>query len=343
MTGHAAGWPGLALPSWHAHEMLFGFALAVVAGNQLAPAPPPRVAALLAIWAAARGTFLCAPESIAATVSNTAFAGVLAALLAPRLLGRAKKLRNQALPLTLVAICAAAAAFPLAPHADVMVAVLLFALLMLFMGGRIIAPAVAGQYYRQGAKLDARVQPAIEAGLIAGMALAVGSAIWGRPGLGWLTAAATGACGLLAAARLWRWRLWGLRGRPDLLCLAAGYGWVALGLVLYAAALAAGQERTAALHLITVGGLGTLTLNVMAMTSMLKARLEPSRARIPVWGTLLIAAATLARAQAGESALASPEWLWFAALCWSGAYALLLVLLARCARAAATAKSSRPA
>lgn len=343
MTGHAGSWPGLALPSWHAHEMLFGFALAVVAGNQLGPAPLPRVAALAAIWAAARGTFLCVPESVAAAVSNAAFAGALAALLAPRLLGSAKKWRNRALPFALVAICIAAAGFPFAPHADAMAAVLLFALLMLFMGGRIIAPAVAGQYYRQGEKLDARVQPAIEAGLIVGMALAVASAIWGRPGLGWLTAAATSACGLLAAVRLWRWRLWGLRGRPDLLCLASGYGWVALGLVLYGAALAAGRERTAALHLITVGGLGTLTLNVMAMTAMLKARLEPARARIPVWGTLLIAAATLSRASAGEHALAAPEWLWFAALCWSGAYALLLVLLIRCARAAAIAKSSRPA
>lgn len=343
MTGHAGSWPGLALPSWHAHEMLFGFALAVVAGNQLGPASLPRLAAILAIWVAARATFLCAPESAAAAVSNAAFAGVLAALLAPRLLGSAKKLRNQALPLALVAICAAAAAFPFAPHADATVAVLLFALLMLFMGGRIVAPAVAGQYHRQGERLDARVQPAIEAGLIAGMALAVGSATWGRPGLAWLTAAATGTTGLLAAARIWRWRLWGLRGRPDLLCLAAGYGWVALGLVLYGTALAAGQERTAALHVITVGGLGTLTLNVMAMTSLLKARMEPTRTRIPLWGTLLIAAATLARASTGEPALASPGRLWFAALCWSSAYALLLVLLIRCARAAATAKRSRAA
>jgi uncharacterized protein involved in response to NO len=42
------------------------------------------------------------------------------------------------------------------------VAVVLFAMLMVFMGGRIIAPVVAGQFYRQGHKLDARVQPRIE-------------------------------------------------------------------------------------------------------------------------------------------------------------------------------------
>lgn len=331
MAGHARVLPGLAFPAGHAHEMLFGFALAVVAGNQLGPGGAPRLAGLLGVWLLARASFLLAPQTTPAAAANAAFAALLAIQIAPRLLRAAKKWRNQALPLVLVATCAAAAAFPAAPERSLAAGVLLFALLMLFMGGRIIAPAVAGQYYRQGETLDARVQPAIEAGLISGMALAVGSAIWGRAEYGWLTTAATGACGLLAALRLWRWRLWGLRGRPDLLCLAAGYGWVALGLALYAAALAAGQERTAALHLITVGGIGTLTLNVMAMTAMLKAHLEPARARIPVWGTLLVAAATLARACAGESALASPGWLWIAALCWSAAYAMLLVLLASCA------------
>ena len=35
MLGMTGAFPGIATPSGHAHEMLFGFALAVVAGNQL--------------------------------------------------------------------------------------------------------------------------------------------------------------------------------------------------------------------------------------------------------------------------------------------------------------------
>ena len=131
-------------------------------------------------------------------------------------------------------------------------------------------------------------------------------------------------------------RLGALGERPDLQCLAAGYGWVALGLALYGAAIFLGRDQTVALHVITVGGIGTLTLNVMATTALLKARRDPSRARLPVWGTVLVAAATLARAAAGESALASPGWLAFAVLCWSGAFALLLALLVRCASRAGT-------
>jgi uncharacterized protein involved in response to NO len=333
MSGALDVLPGLASPAAHAHEMLFGFALAVVAGNQLGPVSPLRLAVLLGLWTLARAAFLVAPHGTASALANLAFAALLAALLAPRLLGAAKKLRNQALPLTLVAICVSAGASPLAPQATLGVAVLLFALLMLFMGGRIIAPAVAGQFYRQGAVLDARVQPRTEGGLIVSMALAVAAAALPTTvGLTPLSGAATAAAGLLAAVRLARWRLWALRGRPDLLCLAAGYAWLALGLLLYGAALAAGRGQTAALHVITVGGLGTLTLNVMATTSLLRARRDPARARIPIWGTALIGAATLARVSAGVDISAAQVVLGCAAVFWGAAFALLFGLLVRAKR-----------
>ena len=119
--------------------------------------------------------------------------------------------------------------------------------------------------------------------------------------------------------RLWRWRLWALRGRADLVCLASGYGWLALGLALYGAAALARRHETVALHFITVGALGTLTFNVMALASLVKARRDPAGCTALVWGTALIAAAALARAARQYEA---------AALCWSAAFALLAFLLA---------------
>jgi uncharacterized protein involved in response to NO len=174
------------------------------------------------------------------------------------------------------------------------------------------------------------VQPRIEGALLASMAVAATASVFaGHLLFVALAAIATLVAGVLSGVRLLRWRLWALRGRPDLLCLAAGYGWLALGLLLYGAAVAAGRYQTAALHIITVGALGTLTLNVMAMTWTLKARQDPARARVPVWATFLIAAATLARALANVSAYDPPVLLEVAALCWSGAFALLLVRLVR--------------
>ena len=50
--------PGVRSPAGHAHEMLVGYALAVVAGNQLGAVRPRVVGALLMLWVAARAAFL---------------------------------------------------------------------------------------------------------------------------------------------------------------------------------------------------------------------------------------------------------------------------------------------
>ena len=311
------GWSPLA----HAHEMLFGFALAVVAGNQLGALPARRLLALFLLWVAARAAFVLEPAGPAAVALNAAFAVVLGAHIVPRLLAAAKKLRNRALPAILAALCVLSALW----HEElVLAAVVAFALLMLFMGGRIIPPAVAGQLQRQGEVLEARVQPRIEGALLlAGLAALVGAAL---PQTDPLEPAALAAAGILAAVRLARWRLWRLRGRADLLCLASGYAWLALGLV----ALATGRHASAAMHLVTVGALGSLTFNVMAASWLLRARRAPEGSRIIVVGTLLIAAAALLRV---AGAFQPGPWLYLAAACWSAAFVLLCALFWRSRRA----------
>ena len=158
--------------------------------------------------------------------------------------------------------------------------------------------------------LGPRVQPRLEGALIVTMALAL---LW--------TPACTVA-GALAAVRMLRWRLWALRGRPDLLCLAAGYAWLAAGLMVFGL-----FQTTTAMHLITVGALGTLTFNVMAFSWLLRARRDPARQPLIPAGTMLLALATVFRLMEGT-------WLTAAALCWTLAFAILLVLFSR-SRAAA--------
>ncbi len=333
LTGLAGIFPGVREPVGHAHEMLFGFALAVVAGNQLGAASSGRVLALLFIWAAARAAFLAAPSSLLADILNAAFAGGLAVSVVPRLFASAKKMRNRALPAVLASLCVAAVAWQVARHTGpgavqrivVPMTVVLFAWLMLFMGGRIIPAAVAGQLHRQGEPLQARVQPRVEAALILSgvVALAALAAPGGHP----LAALALAVAGALAAARLVRWRLWALRGRADLLCLAAGYAWLCAGLFALSLSIAFGRYASAALHVITVGALGTLTLNVMAQSWLLKARraAEGSSPHI-VAATALLGAATVLRVYASFSGAA---WLLAAAGCWALAFALLLLLFLR--------------
>lgn len=335
MSGRADALRALADPLGHAHEMLLGFALAVVAGNQLGAAGGARVRVMLLVWAAARAAFLFAPGSLLVSALNAAFAASLAAQVVPRLIASAKKLRNQALPAVLVALGVAALAWEVARYAGedaaqrvfALATVVLFALLMLFMGGRIIAPAVAGQLHRQGERLEARVQPFLEGGLL--IAGAVGLVALLAPAGRLVAAAALATTGVLAGLRLARWRLWAVRGRSDLFCLAAGYGWLSAGLVVFGASLAAGRYESAAVHLITVGALGTLTFNVMAQSWLLKARRAAVGATTIVLGTVLLGAATLFRVLASFH---PGPWLLLAAGSWTAAFVVLLALFWRTTR-----------
>ena len=337
ITGLAPGPPSLATPLGHAHEMLLGYALAVVAGNQLGALSPLRLRLLLAVWLLARVVFVASAGAIAAAF-DIAFIVALGLHAAPRLFRAAKKLRNQALPAILSALCVGAVAFDIAAfvagvatvHAIVVAIVLVLAALMLFMGGRIIAPAAAGQFYRQGSTLDARVQPRIEAAIIVAMALAVVAAPVAP--LMPVMRLACAVAGALALVRLLRWRLWACQGRPDLWCLGVGYAWLAAGLLAIAAA-AQSPLRTAALHLVTVGALGTLTFNVMATMMLTRARCSCADDSRLAWGTLLIGLATAGRVAAALAPAHAVELLVAAAACWSGAFVVLTWVLIDALRA----------
>jgi uncharacterized protein involved in response to NO len=240
-----------------------------------------------------------------------------------------RKWRNRALPAAVVALCAAGVAMQVAlrlgaygaQQAVLGSGVLVLALLMLFMGGRIIAPAAAGHFLRAGGDLAARVQPRLEGVLVITMALAIAAL---ASGARLACAILVGVTAIAGAVRLARWRPWALRRRRDLAALVAGYAWLVLGLAALAASLALDVRAIAALHLVTVGAMGTLTLNVMALTWTRVARRDPARLAWTPAATALIAAATLARLAAECDAARGAAWLGIAAACWSIAFLVLL-------------------
>lgn len=332
MLGGEQRLPGLAAPAAHAHELVFGYALAVVAGYLIGRASVLRLAILLGLWIAARASYLIAPHGLSALILNIAFAGALALTAAPRLIRAAKKWRNRFLGPLIVALAIAVAAFHLAsvakaPSLQVLAlreSVLLLALLMMFMGGRIIAPAVAGAIERAGGRLEARVQPRIEGALLVILLAAVLSSV--MPHAGVVAGICLIAAGVLAAVRLLRWRLWRCWRRTDLLCLGAGYGWLAVGLVLLGSARLGAMPIGAATHGVTIGALGTLTTAVMARVYLVKNGGRPEHAgRALSLMALAMSAAAVVRIAGGGA----PGTLWFAAALWSAALVLLLDLLRR--------------
>nr|WP_299242582.1 NnrS family protein [uncultured Halomonas sp.] len=324
--------PGINSGLDHARELLFGFALAVIAGYLLGPLSLRRLVILFGLWLGARLGYLLTPDSFLPPLFGTLFALGLAMHIVPRF-HSAKKWRNRMLSPLLLSICALAAILfwlmhagsaVALQHALVYQAVLLLALLMLFMGGRVIAPALAGHYQRLGKVLNARVQPRVEGWLILGMILAIALMSW-PPSRSW-----AGLVLILAAAlalvRLLRWRLWYCGARPDLLCLGAGYGWLIVGLASMGIAQWQQQMTSGLIHVITLGALGTLTGVIMMRSTILQAggrdTADLAREwRIPVF-TVLIAVATLLRLAAPHVVSFHLALLWSASLIWCLAWLL---------------------
>lgn len=333
LLGLVPALPGLATPAAHAHEMLFGFALAVVAGYLLGPQRLGLTLALLACWCLARLGFLLWPGSWLTAAASTAFAAGLAWNVVPRFLGAAKKWRNQTVAPVVIGLSLLSAGAGLAlarPFASTLLyeALLLLALLMFFMGGRILAPAIAGHALSQRRSQDARVQPRIEGAVLIVLMLALLLNLLSP----WLASAPlTGGLMLLAGAlttiRLLRWCPWRCLERPDLLVLLLGYAWLALGLMLTGLAIAGLLPINAMLHSLTVGALGSLTFGVMARTRLIY-RFRDANARPWIHPlVLLISLAALARMAPSFTGADQRAWLLAAAACWSLAFLSLAVLL----------------
>ncbi|TFH87656.1 NnrS family protein [Billgrantia azerbaijanica] len=320
--------PQLASPAAHARELVFGFALAVIAGYLLGPLPRRRLAGLVALWAVGRLGVLASPLIYPATLADALFALGVAWLVVPRFMA-AKKWRNRVLSPLLGLICLLAVVTltwrylgDMPTTAPLMhQSVLWLVLLMTFMGGRIIAPAVNGHLMTRFRLTGAGVQPRIEAALIVLLGVAPFLMLW--PRLQPLAAALALAAGALVLWRLYRWGPWQCRGRPDLLALMAGYAWLGVGLLLMARTWWLPTHDSAPLHAFTVGALGTLASTVMLRQAILRAKGRPERewALLPL--VLLFATAAMLRLWALETGSAWLGVLWGAALAWSLAWLLV--------------------
>lgn len=333
-TGLLPTLPGLRTPAGHAHELLFGYALAVVAGFLINRMSAPQLALMVVLWFGARVAFLFIPGSLSAIALNVGFAGLVAVTAAPRFMKAAKKWRNRLTGPLILAICATLAGFQLVSfygggfvlYLLLGEAVVLFATLMLFFGGRLIAPAAAGAIERSGGSLEARVQPQIEGAILLTM---IGAAATGflpalAPAHGLLLIFA----GTLALLRLVRWQLWRCSGRIDLLCLGIGYGWLGVGLILLGAARGFDLilAPAVATHAIAVGALGILTTCIMLRTRLLRLRVDLHRAGPGFAGmTCLVSLAALGRL----IGVGSNAGLMFAAVAWCLALLLLFGQLVR--------------
>jgi uncharacterized protein involved in response to NO len=272
-------------PLLHGHEMVFGFILAGVLGflttalPNLAGAAPIKgrpLALLAALWLAGRLALWAADLLPPLVVAGADLALIpLAFLLLWRSLPQGAG-RRAAPFLVLFAVFAAANALThleavgwTADTGQLGVRLGLYAaLLLITLIGGLIIPAFTGNALRlAGARHLPRSFAALDVAAIGSTAAAALADL--SLGQGWTSGALALVAGLAHAARLSFWRGLQTWRNPLLLILHIGYGWLAAGFLLLAAAqVTAFVPASAALHVLTVGCIGTMMLAVMSRVAL---------------------------------------------------------------------------
>ncbi|HET8898971.1 MAG TPA: NnrS family protein [Rhodanobacteraceae bacterium] len=321
---------GLASASWHGHELLFGYAMLVAAGFLVAKAGKAATALLLTTWLLAR---LAAtwPAHGWSVLAGLAFPATVLYLAARPLWRGAKRWENRIVPLLLCALLALDTAWWLGAwrfgewlQTRALLATLdMFSLLMLVIGGRVLPSAVGGFLVRNGIPRRDIVRSGYELPLAGLMAVAMLADLLAWP---WLAGLFCLAAAGLSLYRVSAWQLRHARARTELWTLALAYLWLIPGLALKGLAQCGWLPPTThAVHALTVGALGSLTLVMMARTATVRARQPFGRFGDVATATVLLAMATLLRLAAWPGAgLPRDVLLRSSATLWSLAFLLLL-------------------
>jgi len=302
------GWAdGVPPVMWHAHELVYGFAAAALAGVVSAWVPDwsgtprartTRIYALAGIWflgriAAAVSALL--PPWLVAAIDLSFFPTLAALIVIPCLAARPKK--NLPLLALIMVLClgnfamhaeAFGGTFTLAER-GARIGVDAYLLLIAVVCGNAIPDATNRFFTDRGTPLQIRPMPILNGFAIAALLVyLLSDGVWGmsRP-----TSAAALAAGVLNFMRLLRWQGYRTLGTPAVAILHLGYLWLVVGLLLEAAVpITNGVADMAAIHALT-GAVGTLVLAAVAHENMVHSgnSVRAERPLLAAYALVLIA------------------------------------------------------
>src|SRR6188768_4150494 len=324
---------------WHAHEMLFGFSIAIIAGFLLTAvgnwtgretAIGWPLAGLAALWAAGRGALFFAEHlpRYAPALIDLAFLPALALACALPVVAVRNHRNYGFIALILGLWVANGVAHFAALQGDLAtvrtahrVALDAIVLMTVLVTGRIVP-----MFTRNATRVDSiRSVRSLDIGSIAAV-LALTLADVGSVASG-LSAAFAAAAGVLLLARMRFWGSLRTAQQPLLWILHLGTLWLPLGLLLRAAsALTPVIPESSSLHALTAGAIGLLTLGMMARVSLGHTGRMLTLPRGMQASFLCLLAAGLIRVAApllpGSQYLLA---LTVATVAWSAAFALFVV------------------
>ncbi|MFQ5347328.1 MAG: NnrS family protein [Rhodothalassiaceae bacterium] len=327
---------------WHRHEMLFGLVGAIIAGFLLTAVPNwtgrralsgAPLAALAVLWLLARLTQFVpgAPGLAIAAALDAAFPLALA-LWAGR---EIRASRNRNLPVAiLVALFAFAA---LGDHARLVglisladmsyrLGLALVLILISLIGGRII-PAFTRNWLT--ARAMGAPMPAMF-GIFDRLVLVVSAlalVAWALEPAAMASAWLLIGAGVLHTLRLARWAGWCTFAEPLLAALHLAYAWLPVGLLLMGLSILLPLlPPSAALHALTAGGIGAMTLAVMTRATLGHSGrpLHAGPGTVLIYACVHLGALVRVLAPLWPDAFAS--LLAVAGLLWGGAWAMFVVI-----------------
>jgi uncharacterized protein involved in response to NO len=323
-------------PTLHGSEMLFGYATAIIAGFLLTAVrnwtgqptlSGASLASLAMLWLAGR---LLVAWPAAAAVATSAFLVALAGAIALPL-WRTRNRRNLVFVGLLLVLAflaqvpsladARVVAWPARVGLQAGLDIVMF--IMAVISGRVIpmftANAVPGA--------DPRRAAWVERASLGGIAVLLVADAAGAPAL--VIGPLAAALAVLHGARLWLWHPWRTRRVPLVWILHAAYGWMVVHLALRALSALDVVPSVLALHALTIGAIGGLTIGMMTRTARGHTG-RPLRAdRVDVTCYALVMAAAIIRV---PGALLLPDayvaTVLAAAACWTLAFALYAIAYA---------------
>lgn len=324
---------------WHVHEMLFGFLPAVMTGFLLTAIPnwtgrPPvrgiPLLSLLVLWLAGR-LVLAMPWSIpfVAAIVDGAFLVIMAALVWREIVAGGSW--GQAPIGVLISLyCVANLLFHLlalrgtATDLPERLALALIMLLLTLIGGR-VTPNFTREFLIQHNK-TALSAALTRVDAVAMVLVVVAAVAWIVQPESAVTGGTLVAAGVANLIRLSRWRGWMVWPEPLVLILHVGYGWLTLSLlVLGGAMFGIGLPTANAVHVLTTGAVGAMTLAIMTRASLGHTG-RPKRAdakTVLIYGLVNLGAVLRVVAPTPDAPTTLTHlMLGLAAIGWSGAYVL---------------------
>jgi uncharacterized protein involved in response to NO len=333
---------GPALPSafppavWHAHEMLFGFAAAAIAGFLLTaipnwtgrlPVQGTPLLLLVLLWLA--GRLAIAVSAIIGVWPAAAIdAAFLAALLfvIVRELVAGKNRRNLPIAFVLALLLAAnglthaeAAGLGVPESSGWRLAIAVVIFLIALIGGRIV-PSFTRNWLTKNKPGDQPPSPSGRFDQASLVATVLGLAAWVVLPQTPLAAVLAAVAAMANAVRLFRWQGHRTVADPLLLVLHVGYAWVPVGLALLAMSQAGLLPETAAIHGQTAGAIGTMTLAVMIRATLghTGRNLNAGHATTAIF--ILVTLAAIARILASMLPEYSGPFVWTSGTAWIAAF-----------------------